>query len=504
MRMGWRPRGRTRGAQVKTQFQLPLVSRLTLAATLGGLLFGYDTAVVSGAVDAIQTNFIAPLHLAEFQRDNLTGFVVSSALLGCLIGAILSGWAADRLGRRWGLMISGLFFLISSIGAAIPEIGIAPMGSAGPGTLMAFIGYRVIGGLGVGIASMLSPLYIAEIAPRRYRGRLVSFNQLAIVVGIVLIYFVNWAIALQGSPQWLMRFGWRWMFASEAVPALLFLVTVARIPDSPRWLVMKGRVDEARALLNSLYGRSEAETSFNEILDSLTVRSKRLLSFGPTVVVTGLMLGAFSQAVGINAVTYYAPVMFSDMGASTHAALLQTIFVGLSLTLSTVVTISTVDRIGRKPLLIAGGAVMSLMMAVLGALFQVNDLGLTALCVVLVYIGAYGSSWGPVTWILLSEIFPNSIKARAMSLATLTVWTADLVVTWTFKMLNGNSYLDRHFHHAMPYYAYALLSAAAALFASLAVPETKARSLESIEAHWRKDAGARRQFMNQPPSTLMD
>lgn len=466
--------------------QISLVVKLTVAATLGGLLLGYDTAVVSGAVTAIQANFITPRHLTEFDSDNLTGFAVSSALLGCLVGAALAGWTADRIGRRRGLLLSGVFFLFSSIGAAIPEIAIAPIGSAGPRALIPFVVYRVIGGVGVGIASMISPLYIAEIAPKRHRGRLVCCNQLAIVGGMVLVYFVNWTIALQGGPQWLLRVGWRWMFASEALPALIFVATVARVPDSPRWLMMKGRIDEARLLLNSLYGKSEADGSFNEILDSLAVRSRKLLAFGPAVIATGLTLAVLCQAVGINAVTYYAPVMFSDMGASTHAALLQTVLVGVSLTLATLLTIATVDRIGRKPLLIAGGVLMSLTMALLGALFQANELGLTALCVVLAYIAAYGLSWGPVTWILLAEIFPNSIKARAMSLATLTVWAGDLVVTWTFKILNGNSYLDRHFHHAMPYYAYSVLSAFAALFAATAVPETKARSLESIEAFWTR------------------
>lgn len=463
-----------------------LVPRLTIAATLGGLLFGYDTAVISGAVDAIQSNFVLPLHLTEFQRDNLTGFAVSSALLGCLIGAALAGWTADRLGRRGGLLLSGLFFLISSIGAAIPELGVAPIGSAGPSALAPFIAYRTVGGLGVGIASMLSPLYIAEIAPKRVRGRLVSCNQLAIVLGMALVYFVNWAIALQGSPQWLLRAGWRWMFASEAIPALLFLITVARIPDSPRWLVMRGRLDEARSLLISLYGADEAMASFREIAGSLTVTKNALLAFGPRVLIIGVLLAFFCQAVGINAVTYYAPVMFEDMGASTHAALLQTIFVGVALTVATIITITTVDRIGRKALLIVGGAVMSLTMATLGVLFQMNRLGLGALCIVLLYIAAYGLSWGPVTWILLSEIFPNSIKARAMSLATLVVWMADLAVTWTFKIMNGNSYLDRHFHHAIPYYAYCALSAAAVIFAVVTIPETKARSLESIEAFWRR------------------
>ena len=422
---------------------LSLVTRLTVAATLGGLLFGYDTAVISGAVTAIQANFIAPRHLPEFARDNLTGFAVSSALLGCLIGAALAGWAADRIGRRRGLLLSGVFFLISSVGAAIPEVGIAPLGSLGPGALVPFIVYRAIGGLGVGIASMLSPLYIAEIAPKRDRGRLVTFNQLAIVAGVVLVYSVNWAIAVQGTPQWMIKVGWRWMFASEGIPALLFLLSVWPIPDTPRWLIKKGRLADARSLLNSLYGEAEATASFWEIRDSLAIEQSALLTFGPRVIAVGIAQAIFCQAVGINAVAYYAPLMFKDMGASSHAALLQTVFVGVSLTCSALLTTALVDRLGRKPLLIVGGIVMSVTMALLGRLFQMNDFGILALCLTLIYVAGYGFSWGPITWILLSEIFPNSIKARAMSLATLTVWAADLAVTWTFKLLNGNSYLRK-------------------------------------------------------------
>lgn len=475
---------------MRTTFRISFVSRLTIAATLGGLLFGYDTAVVSGAVTAIQANFIAPRHLGEFARDNLTGFAVSSALLGCLIGAAIAGWVADRLGRRRGLLLSGLFFLISSVGTAVPELGIAPIGSAGPTALVPFIVYRVVGGLGVGIASMLSPLYIAEIAPKRDRGRLVTYNQLAIVVGIVLVYFVNWTIALHGTPQWILRVGWRWMFASEAVPSLFFLSSVWRIPDSPRWLVMRGRLDEARSLLASLYGHDEAVTSFDEIVTSLSGNRKPLLTFGPQVLTVGLLVAVFCQAVGINAVTYYAPLMFKDMGASSHVALLQTVLVGVSLACSSLMTIALVDRLGRRVLLVSGGLIMLLTMAALGALFQANNFGILSLCLTLIYIAGYGFSWGPITWILLSEIFPNSIKARAMSLATLTVWAADLAVTWTFKILNGNSYLNVHFHHGFPYYLYSAFSALAVLFALTAVPETKGKSLESIEAFWRTKSRA--------------
>jgi SP family xylose:H+ symportor-like MFS transporter len=477
-----------------TQKTGSLVTGLTFVATLGGLLFGYDTAVISGAVGAIDANFIEPLQLSETARGSLSGWTVSSALFGCIIGAVIAGWVARRFGRRGGLMLAGALFLVSAIGSAYPEIGLGPIGGMGPKALTPFILYRIMCGVGVGIASMLSPLYIAEIAPSHIRGRLVSFNQLSIVLGMLLVYFVNWAIAAQGDDAWVKSTGWRFMLASEAIPAAIFLVLLLRVPDTPRWLVMQGRNDSALQILVRLVGADAASTTVAEIEASLRVHSDRaapsLFAFGSLVIVAGIMLSVFQQFVGINAVLYYAPLMFQNMGAATNTALWQTIIVGLANVLFTVIAIVTVDRWGRKPLLIVGALVMAVAMLALGFLFQAHLVGVAALCAVVLYIAGFALSWGPVTWVLLSEMFPNAIKNRAMAIAVAAQWIANLFVSWSFKVLDGNSALNAAFNHGFAYWIYGVMSVLAAVFVWLYVPETKRRSLEGIQSLWSRGSSA--------------
>lgn len=467
-----------------------LVTRLTLVATLGGLLFGYDTAVISGAVDAIDAYFIAPQGLGETAANSLAGFTISSALFGCILGATVAGGLSNRYGRRATLVLAALLFLLSSIGSALPELGLGAVGQMGPDALIPFILYRIMGGIGIGLASMVSPLYIAEIAPPEARGRLVSYNQMAIVIGIVLVYFVNWGIARQGDTTWLHDIGWRWMFASAAVPAALFLGLLLLVPDTPRSLVFRGREAEAEGLLRRLGSRQEADSTLAEIRASLVERSQPLLSFGSRVLIVGILLSVLQQAVGINAVLYYAPTIFRNMGATGDTALLQTVLVGTVNLLATLIAIFTVDRWGRKPLLILGGIQMGVAMAALAICFQANALGTAALLSVLVYIAGFALSWGPVTWVLLAEIFPNSIKGKALSIAVAAQWLANLAVTWSFKVLDGNSWLISIFNHGFTYWLYAIVSVLSAVFVARMVPETKGRSLESIEGFWgRRSAG---------------
>jgi SP family xylose:H+ symportor-like MFS transporter len=460
------------------------VTALTLIATLGGLLFGYDTAVISGAIGSIDANFIDPMGLAETARSSLSGFTISSALFGCVIGGASAGWLGDHLGRRKGLMCAALLFLICSIGSAWPEIGLGRIGSMGPGALLPFNVYRIVGGIGVGVASLLSPLYIAEIAPASERGRLVSFQQLAIVSGIILVYFVNWAIASHGDDAYLHRVGWRWMFASEAIPSLTFLLLLIGVPDSPRWLVMQGRATEAHDVLRRLTDANQADALLLDIEASLTEKHDGLFAFGSLVIVVGVLLSIFQQFVGINAVLYYAPLMFSNMGASTNTALLQTIIVGLANVVFTVVAMLTVDRLGRKPLLIVGALIMGVAMLVLGGLFTAHRMGLLSLCMVIVYIAGFSLSWGPIVWVMLSEIFPNTIKARAMAIAVAVQWLANLAVSWSFKVLDGSSALNATFNHGFAYLVYGSMSLLAAVFVWRFVPETKGRSLEQMEYVW--------------------
>lgn len=477
-----------------------LVIGLTFVATLGGLLFGYDTAVISGAVSSIDAYFIDPLGLSETARSSLSGWTISSALVGCVIGAMVAGWISTALGRRGGLIVAGLMFLLGSIGSAMPELGFGSIGHMGPAALRAFIFYRIVGGVGVGIASMLSPLYIAEISPSAIRGRLVSFNQLAIVGGILFVYFVNWFVASQGDESWVKSVGWRYMLASEAIPAGIFLALLMFVPDTPRWLVLRGRSAEALAQLRRVMGESDARAIVADIERSLSVRSGKLLSFGLPVIVIGVLISVFQQFVGINAVLYYAPLMFQNMGASTDSALLQTIVVGGANLIFTIVAIVTVDRWGRKPLLVAGAVIMAVAMIALGCLFNARVVGLGALIAVVLYIAGFAFSWGPVAWVMLSEMFPNAIKGKAMGLAVAAQWIANLLVSASFKVLDGSSMLNAMFNHGFAYWIYGAMSVLAAIFVIRYVPETKGRSLESIQDLWNKPVPATAAVApSQPP-----
>ena len=480
-----------------------LITGVTFVATLGGLLFGYDTAVISGAVGSIDANFIDPQHLSETARSSLSGWTISSALFGCIIGAAVAGGVSNALGRKGGLLVAGALFLISALGSAYPEFGLGAIGAMGPKALTPFILYRILCGVGVGIASMLSPLYIAEISPSHIRGRLVSFNQLSIVLGMSVVYFVNWGIARQGNEAWINSTGWRLMLMSEAIPAVLFLVLLTLVPDTPRWYVMKGYHDKARAILNRLVGETEAAATLEQIKTSLEVPEKTragtsLFAFGTLLIVAGIMLSVFQQLVGINAVLYYAPLMFKNLGAGTDSAMLQTAIVGVANVLFTVIAIATVDRLGRKPLLIIGGVIMGISMVVLGFQFQSNATGTGPLVAAIVYIAGFALSWGPVTWVLLAEMFPNAIKGVAMSIAVAAQWIANLIVSWTFKILIANSTLNALFNHGFPYWMYGLMSFLAAAFVFFYVPETKQRTLEEIQSLWTKGRAIEPSAIKQP------
>jgi SP family xylose:H+ symportor-like MFS transporter len=471
----------------------PYVVLLTLIATLGGLLFGYDTAVINGAVDSLKAYFIDPrfADLANPAQANaansLLGFVVSSALIGCILGGLMGGWVSTHIGRKRGLVIAALLFLISALGAAAPEFPFAPIGHGGPGYMANFVFYRLLGGIGVGLASMLSPMYIAEIAPPKVRGNLVAWNQFAIIFGMLVIYFVNFGISKAGSGDaWLNAIGWRYMFLSGIIPAGLFLLLLFLVPETPRYLMLKGDESGARAVLTKLVTPEECERELSEIRASLGEHhSGKLFSFGVPLVVIGILVSVFQQFVGINVVLYYATDIFKGMGMTTNASLLQTIIVGAVNLTFTTVAIFTVDHFGRKPLQIIGAMVMAVSMISLGTTFWLGGRGMIALIAMLVYTAGFAVSWGPVAWVLLSEIFPNQIRGKAMAVAVAMQWIANYLVSWTFPILDKNPYLVDHFKHGFTYWIYGGMSILAALFMWRFVPETKGRSLEQMQAMWQ-------------------
>lgn len=331
---------------------------------------------------------------------------------------------------------------------------------------------------------MLSPMYIAEIAPANMRGKLVSWNQFAIIFGMLVVYFVNYSIARGQEAEWINETGWRWMFGSEVIPASLFLILLMFVPESPRYLVLKQKESKALALLKRI-NPSTAEKVLSEVKDSLKENKVPWLSFGGLVIIIGVLLSVFQQFVGINVVLYYAGDIFRSMGSGNDTSLLQTIIVGAVNLTFTVVAIFTVDRFGRKPLMIIGAIAMGVSMLALGLSFFFEQMGLLSLIFMLSYVAAFAMSWGPVTWVLLSEIFPNSIKG-AMSIAVAAQWVANLIISWTFPIMNESTVLTKVFHHGFSYWIYGLMGFLAAWFVFRLVPETKKRSLEEIEGFWKK------------------
>jgi SP family xylose:H+ symportor-like MFS transporter len=519
---------------------------LTLIATLGGLLFGYDTAVISGAVGSLQSffidslqesgekanlviweyrltvitviliidfaisailiklygkkkgfvysillsvliiiilvyNFRNPAILDEETANSIKGFTISSALVGCILGGSIGGFISRKYGRRNGLLLAAVLFAISAIGSSIPE----KMNIFGVENIIAFIIYRIVGGVGVGLASMLSPMYIAEIAPSSIRGKLVSWNQFAIIFGMLIVYFVNYTIALKGDDQWLIDIGWRWMFASETIPAVIFLILLLFVPETPRFLVIQNKETKALQLLMKLDTPSLARKVLDEIKDSLKVKDVPWLSYGGLLIIIGIFLSVFQQFVGINVVLYYAPEIFRNMGSRTDVSLLQTIIVGAVNLSFTILAIFTVDKFGRKPLQIIGALGMAVSMVALGFSFYLKSVGIGALIFMLLYTASFAMSWGPVTWVLLSEIFPNKIRG-AMSIAVAAQWVANLIISWTFPIMNDNTWLTEKFNHGFTYWIYGIMGVLAAIFVWKLVPETKGKSLEEIEGIWKK------------------
>lgn len=437
------------------------VLSVTLVAAIGGLIFGFDTAIVAGATRYMKE---------QFSLDSLQeGWAVAVVLVGCMFGAGLAGPISDRIGRRRFMLVSAVLFLVSAVGCALPR------------TIAEFMAFRFVGGLGIGSAAVLSPLYIAEIAPARARGALVSVNQLAIVTGILLAYFVNWAFAGAGPANW------RWMYAMGAVPSVVFFLLLLGVPESPRWLVKNGREDEARAVLTRADTAEAAAAGVRDIKETLALEEGSFRElFRPAFrrpLLVAVVLAVFQQITGINAILYYAPRIFEGAGFERMSAIGQSTIVGLVNMLFTLVAIVLADRVGRRPLLLVATAGMGVSLVLLGAAFRFPLLPASALLfIILLYIAFFASAMGPLVWVVMAEIFPIKVRGAAMGLATLVLWLADFAVTLTFPVIS-----DR-FHPASAFWLYAAMCAVDLVFMWFFLPETKGRSLEEIERGWLKAA----------------
>ena len=441
------------------------VITISIVAALGGLLFGYDTAVIAGA--------IGPLTIKFNLSPAMVGWAVSSAIWGCVFGAMTAGYMSDRWGRKKVLIVTAVLFTISAIGSAIPS------------SLFTFVIARFIGGLGIGAASMLSPLYIAEIAPSDKRGRLVTLYQLAIVIGINLIYFVNMQIAAAGDESWNIEMGWRYMLGSGTLPALLFFVLLFFVPESPRWLIKRRRDGEALDTLERVNGTDSANEIFKEIKSTLNEESgtvKELFAPGlRRALMIGIVLALFSQITGINAIIYYAPEIFKSAGLASGSALAQTFLIGIVNTAFTFVALWLIDIVGRRKLLLWGVSGMIICLLGTGLCFYFNMVsGAWLLVFILGYIASFACSLGPIPWVIMSEIFPTKIRGIAMSFATLVLWIGVVLITQLTPILLESA------GGAFTFWIFMVNAIILLIFTLLKIPETKNRTLEEIERSWKQ------------------
>lgn len=474
---------------------------IVLVAVLGGLLFGYDTAVISGAEKGLQAFFLGA---SDFQySDFFHGFTSSSALIGCIIGSAISGLLSTRLGRKKSLVLAGILFFLSAFGSMNPEFLFFEKGKATYSLLIMFNIYRIIGGVGVGLASAICPMYIGEVAPSNIRGMLVSWNQFAIIFGQLVVYFVNFLIlgshtnpvieqighgfsqVVAGSDVWTISTGWRYMFGSEMVPAALFAILICFVPETPRYLVMTGKDSKALNVLERINGKIKAQTILNEIKSTITIKTEKLFSYGFLCIFIGIMLSVFQQIVGINAVLYYAPRIFGDMGMDNP--MVNTVLMGVVNIAFTLVAIFTVEKIGRKPLLICGSIGMAL--GAFGVALTFGNPALSMLCMIsiMLYSACFMFSWGPICWVLIAEIFPNTIRGAAVAIAVAFQWVFNFIVSSTFvPMFNMHLTQGDNFGHWFTYGLYGCLCVVAAIFVWKLVPETKGKTLEEMSKFWKK------------------
>ncbi|WP_279626741.1 sugar porter family MFS transporter [Pantoea wallisii] len=473
-----------------SQLNMRYVWSICLVAACGGLLFGYDWVVIGGA---------KPFYEAWFSVTDpaASGWAMSSALVGCVFGALLSGWSADKLGRRMPLIVAALLFVVSALGTALAS------------SFALFIGWRIVGGIGIGIASALSPMYIAEISPADRRGKFVAVNQLTIVIGVLAAQLINLMIAdpVAGEAtqaalreSWNGQYGWRWMFASAAVPSLLFLGLMMWVPESPRWLMLAGKRERALKTLNKIGSPDYAQQTLQEIAHAVQRdRQQTRASFASLleprmrpIVLTGMVLAIFQQWCGINVIFNYAQEIFASAGFDINGTLKSIVATGLINLVATIVALPLVDRLGRRKLMLLGAGGLTLCYALIAGAYTLGITGWPVLILVLAAIAVYALTLAPVTWVLLAEIFPNRIRGLAMSVATLALWIACFVLTYTFPLLNAS------LGAAGSFMLYGVICAAGFVFVLRRVPETKGISLEQLEQQLTTPAAARGEQARQP------
>lgn len=461
-----------------------LLILIAAVAALGGLLFGYDTGVINGA----QFYFSK-----YFELDaTMKGWVVGSALLGCLVGALSAGYITTKIGRKAALIISALLFTVSALGSGLPSFLDQSV------TLL--VVFRIIGGLGIGLASMAAPTYIAEISPKDKRGILVTFYQLAVVTGFFVVFLATYFIGEGNTPEENIETGWRWMFWSELIPCSLFLVLTFFIPRSPRWLVMSGKEEEALKVLNSLHEKEEAQKEIDEIKFSLDKERTTQLKGASIlqksvipIIIIGSILSLLQQFTGINAVLYYGGDIFEKaLGFTQEDVLAQQILLGAVNFVFTFLAMFTVDKLGRKPLIYIGAVGMILGFVFLGGSLYFDQVGLISLIGILLFIGAFAMSMGPVTWVLLSEMFPNKIRSAAMSIAVAIQWGGNYLVSQSFPMIvesEANAIGTGFWNGSLPYVIFIAFIVFLIFFTKKYIIETKGKSLEQLEGVWAEKYG---------------
>ena len=454
------------------KYNLTYIWLISLTAALGGLLFGYDWVVIGGAKPFLERYF-------ELVDPVQKGWANSCALIGCLVGAMAAGATSDRVGRKRLLIFSAFLFTVTSLGIGLSD------------SFTVFVIWRILGGVAIGLASNLSPMYIAEIAPAAMRGRLVATNQITIVIGILAAQVINYAIAEHIPPgmseemlagSWNCQVGWRWMFAATAVPSMIFLLSMFFVPESPRWLVKNGREEEARGIVAKIGGEEYADSALSEIRATL-IDDIRKVDFRElldrrmrSVLVLGVVLAVFQQWCGINVIFNYAEEVFAAAGYDISNTLINIAWTGSVNLVFTFVALGIVDRGGRRILMLFGAAGLAIIYIALGLGYQAGVKGLPMLLLVLAAMACYGMSLAPITWVVISEIFPNRIRGAAMSVAVTSLWGACFILTYTFPLLNGA------LGPAMTFWIYAAICVAGFFFILLHLPETKGKTLEEIEA----------------------